>query len=86
MTITVIAFFHAVITVRNKPLFQQAEKCPTTVFRNPISRQSTKENHISAPKPINHINQSISQEGKDHEQKAGTADFRLLQHHRQIYP
>ena len=56
MTITVIAFFHAVITVRNKPLFQQAEKCPTTVFRNPISRQLTKENHTSAPKPINHIN------------------------------
>ena len=27
----------------------------------------TEENHISAPKPTNHINQSISQEGKDHE-------------------
>ena len=25
-------------------------------------------------------------EGKDHEQRAGTADFGLLQHHRQIYP
>ncbi|RKJ63318.1 ATP-binding cassette domain-containing protein [Roseburia sp. 1XD42-69] len=23
---------------------------------------------------------------KDHEQKAGTADFRLLQHHREMYP
>jgi hypothetical protein len=67
MTVTVIAFFHAVITVRNNPLFPQAEKYPTTVFRNPISRQLTEENHISAPKPTNHINQSISQEGKDHE-------------------
>jgi len=39
MTATVIAFFHAVITVRNELLFAQAEKYPTTVFRNPISRQ-----------------------------------------------
>ena len=30
-------------------------------------RQLTEENHLFAPKPINHINQSISQEGKDHE-------------------
>ncbi len=50
------SFFHVVITVRNKPLFPQAEKYPTTILHNPISRQVTKENHISAPKPINHIN------------------------------
>ena len=56
------------------------------VFRNPISRQLTEENHLPALKPIKHINQSIPQEGKDHEQKAETADFGLLQHHRQIYP
>ena len=48
MTVTVIAFFHAVITVRNNPLFPQAEKYPTTVFRNPISRQLTEEKHMSA--------------------------------------
>ncbi len=56
MTVTLIVFFHAVITVRNEPFFPQVEKYPTTVLRNPISRQLTKENHISAPKPINHIN------------------------------
>ena len=50
------SFFHVVITVRNKPLFPQAEKYPTTILHNPISRQVTKENHISARKPINHIN------------------------------
>jgi len=67
MTVTVIVFFHAVITIENELLFLQVKKYPTTVFRNPISRQLTEENHISAPKPTNHINQSISQEGKDHE-------------------
>ena len=56
MTVSVIVFFHAVITVRNKPLFPQVKKYPTTILRNPISRQVTKENHISARKPINHIN------------------------------
>ncbi len=50
------SFFHAVITIRNKPLFPQVKKYPTTILRNPISRQVTKENHISARKPINHIN------------------------------
>jgi hypothetical protein len=56
MTVTVIVFFHAVITVRNEPIFPQVEKYQTTIFRNPISRQLTEEKHISAPKPINHIN------------------------------
>ena len=54
---TVIVFFHAIITVRNELIFPQVEKYPTTVFLNSISRQLTEENHISAPKPINHINQ-----------------------------
>ena len=81
MTLSVIVFFHAVIIVRNELIFPQAEKYLTMIFRNQISRQLTEEKHISVPKPINHINQSISQESKDHEQK-----FRLLQHHRQIYP
>ena len=67
MTVTVIVFFHAVITVGNELLFPQVEKYLSMIFRNPISRQLTEENHISAPKPTNHINQSISQEGKDHE-------------------
>ena len=56
MTVTVIVFFHAVITIKNELLFLQVKKYPTTVFRNPISRQLTEEKHISAPKPINHIN------------------------------
>ena len=43
MTATVIVFFHAIITVGNKPLFPQAEKYPTTISRKPKPRQLTSE-------------------------------------------
>ena len=76
MTITVIAFFHAVITVRNKPLFQQAEKLPNnSIPQSNLPTINERKPYISTE--TNQSYQSISQEGKDHEQKAGTADFRL---------
>ncbi len=34
----------------------QTEKYPTMIFRNSNPRQLMEENHLSAPKPINHIN------------------------------
>jgi hypothetical protein len=35
MTVTVIVFFHAVITVGNETIFPKAEKYPSIIFHNP---------------------------------------------------
>ena len=48
MTVTVIVFFHAVITVGNESVFPKAEKYPPTIFRNPNIRQLTGKNQKTA--------------------------------------
>ena len=53
MTVTVVVFFHAVITVRNESVFFKAEKYPLTIFRNPNIRLLTGKikKHVSYRKP-----------------------------------
>ena len=45
---TVVVFFHAVITVRNESVFFKAEKYPLPIFRNPNIRQLTGKNQKTA--------------------------------------
>lgn len=42
MTVTVIVFFHAVITVGNERVFPKAEKYSPTLFQNPNILQLTR--------------------------------------------
>ena len=43
MTMTVIVFFRAVITVENENVFPKAEKYPPIIFHIPTTRQLTGE-------------------------------------------
>ena len=57
---TVVVFFHAVITVRNESVFFKAEKYPLTIFRNPNIRLLTGKNQKTASFIIGISLQSLS--------------------------
>lgn len=50
MTVTVIVFFHAVITVGNETILPKAEKYPPTIIHKANIRNLTGENHELEPK------------------------------------